>query len=234
MSVPVQPLYLFADSQLLFWSDGIKRFLQSIVQPVSVPTSTAAYVGASNDDQPEFFEIFEAAMNDVGIRRCQMIASSFEPSHRDALESADIIVLSGGDVEAGWKTIQETGMKDVLINRYHAGAIIVGISAGAIQLGRYHVVEKQDCSLELIDTIGLVPFIVSTHEEKRGWEPLVSVIELLEGTASGIALSTGGGAAYHTDGSFEAIRYPAEIFNMQEKQVRRAVLFPQNGLTITQ
>ena len=35
----------------------------------------------------------------------------------------------------GWTAFEETGLKDKLMERYYAGALLIGISAGAIQLG---------------------------------------------------------------------------------------------------
>ena len=48
------PVYLFSDSQLLFWkSDGI-CFLNSVTEGLQKNSLKAAYIGASNGDLPEF------------------------------------------------------------------------------------------------------------------------------------------------------------------------------------
>ena len=41
-----RPLYLFADSQLLFWKQGERRLLESIVQNPGGGSPRAAYLGA--------------------------------------------------------------------------------------------------------------------------------------------------------------------------------------------
>ncbi len=52
------------------------------------------------------------------------------------LERADLILLAGGDPAAGWRALEASGAAAVIAERYRAGAILVGISAGAVQLGQ--------------------------------------------------------------------------------------------------
>jgi cyanophycinase len=54
---------------------------------------SAAYIGASNGDRREFYEIFEAAANAVGITQRRMISSSFGPDDRAFLDCAQLILL---------------------------------------------------------------------------------------------------------------------------------------------
>jgi hypothetical protein len=126
-----QPLYLLADSQLLFWKPRDRLLLEAALDglPPDGPLR-AAYIGASNGDRPEFYDIFEAAMGAIGITNCRMVDSSFGPDDRAFLESSQLIVLAGGDVRLGWTTFQRTGMKEVIENRYAHGAVLVGIPSG--------------------------------------------------------------------------------------------------------
>ncbi|HEX8353175.1 MAG TPA: hypothetical protein VF611_09765, partial [Pyrinomonadaceae bacterium] len=99
MNVPVvkpQPIYLFADSQLLFWRDGGNLFLDSVRRLVTRDPPRAAYLGASNGDAPEYYSIFEAAMAGVGVHNCRMILSSFPVEDQSFLKEADVILLAGG------------------------------------------------------------------------------------------------------------------------------------------
>ena len=79
MNTALQPIHLFADSQLLFWKNNDGLYLKALWDLVDRPAPKAAYVGASNDDDPRFYSIFEAAMEGIGIADCRMIASSFSP-----------------------------------------------------------------------------------------------------------------------------------------------------------
>ena len=63
----VKPLFLLADSQLLFWRRGGAPFLNSVRDVIDVSSPKAAYIGASNADDPEYYSIFVAAMEMIGI-----------------------------------------------------------------------------------------------------------------------------------------------------------------------
>ncbi|BBY01605.1 Type 1 glutamine amidotransferase-like domain-containing protein [Mycobacterium seoulense] len=207
----LQPLYLLADSQLLFWRRQGRLLLEEALEGLAreAPLS-AAYIGASNGDRPEFYEIFEAAVDAVGITDRRMIESSFGAADRAFLEGARLIVLAGGDVRLGWDTFEETGMKDVILGRYAQGAVLVGISAGAVQLGSHAAVATPETPApELVDVFNLVPMVVDAHDERGGWARLARTIESLGGAATGLGIPSGGGAIVHTDGTIESLRRPA-------------------------
>ena len=104
-----------------------------------------------------------------------------------------MIVLAGGDVRLGWNTFEKTGMKDVILGRHAQGAVLVGISAGAVQLGRYGIVETPESpATELLDVFKLVPVVIDTHDERAEWARLSRTIHLLEGAATGLGIPSGG------------------------------------------
>ena len=184
----LQPLYLLADSQLLFWKRQDRLLLEAALDGLARDTPlSAAYIGASNGSGPEFYGIFEAAVGiQIGITDRRMIDSSFGPDDRAFLVRAQLIVLAGGDVRLGWTTFKKTGMKDVILGRYAQGAVLVGISAGAVQLGRYGIVETpKSPATELLEVFKLVPVVIDTHDERGEWARLSRTIHLLEGRLPG-------------------------------------------------
>lgn len=223
----LQPIYLFADSQLLFWKNKGAPFLHSISPRAMYSAPKAAYIGASNGDAPEFYSIFEAAMEGIDIRNCKMIRSSFPAEDKSFLNEADIILLGGGDVEMGWTVLTERGIKEQIMRRYYEGTILIGISAGAVQLGLCGLIEREQSFDGLIETLQLVPFIIGAHEEKQGWERLKRTLQLLNGAAKGIGIPTGGGLVYHPEQSIEAIRHPLYVFSAEGGEIRHDLLLPQ-------
>src|SRR5215207_9243751 len=199
-----QPIYLFADSQLLFWREGGELFLNSIRRLVTRDSPRAAYVGASNGDAHEFYSIFEAALGGAGVHDRRMILRSFRAGDQAFLKEADLILLAGGDVERGWEVFVETGMREFIVRRYYEGAVLTGISAGAAQLGLYGFAERGASNPELVGTFRLVPFVVDTHDEGQEWGRLRRAIRLLGGAARGVGVPAGGGLIYHPDGRVEA------------------------------
>jgi cyanophycinase len=224
--VSLQPLYLLADSQLLFWKRQDRLLLEAALDGLAQDTLlNAAYIGASNGDRPEFYDIFEAAMDAIEITDRRMINSSFGSDDRAFLERAQLIVLAGGDVRLGWNTFEKTGMKDVILGRYAQGAVLVGISAGAVQLGRYGVVETpQSPAIELLDVFKLVPMVIDTHDERAEWARLSRTIHLLEGAATGLGIPSGGGVVVHADSTIEPLRRPAHEFRFEDGRVTHSLL----------
>jgi hypothetical protein len=220
-----QPIYLFADSQLLFWGEGGERLLDSVRRLVTRDSPRAAYVGASNGDAPEFYSIFEAAMGGAGVHDRRMILRSFTAEDQSFLKEADIILLAGGDVERGWNVFVETGMREFIVRRYYEGAVLMGVSAGAIQLGLGWVIERGSHA-ELLSTFELAPFVMDAHDEGQKWGRLRRAIRLLDGAAQGVGIPMGGGLIYHPDGSVEAIRRPLHEFSVVAGEVEEALLLP--------
>ncbi len=118
MRWPLSPIYLLADSEMLFWKgdDGFS-IPTAIGEQIDTAPPSAAYIGASNDDAPEFYSIFEAAMDAAGIEQRRMITSRYTAMDDICLSSADLILLAGGDVARGWSVLDSTGMRDVIIRR---------------------------------------------------------------------------------------------------------------------
>jgi len=224
-----QPIYLFADSQLLFWRDGGRLFLDSVRRLVTRDSPGAAYLGASNGDAPEYYSIFEAAMAGAGVRNCRMILRSFPPEDQSFLNEADIILLAGGDVETGWDVFVETGMREFVVRRYYEGAVLMGISAGAVQLGLYGLSERGSSTAGLVGTFGLVPFIIDVHDERRDWGRLRRAVRLLDGAAKGIGIPAGGGLIYYPEGRVEAVRRHLHELSAEGGEAGDGLLLPKQG-----
>ena len=110
--VSLQPIYLLADSQLLFWRQNGKLFIENIRSAISRDSPKAAYVGASNGDNPDYYSLFVAAMDGIGIRHCRMIPTAPATEDLTFINEADIILLAGGDVERGWNAFERNGLKE--------------------------------------------------------------------------------------------------------------------------
>jgi len=225
----LQSLYLLADSQLLFWKRQDRLLLEAALEGLARDTPlSAAYIGASNGDRPEFYGILEVAVDAIGLTDRRMIDSSFGPDDRAFLERAQLIVLAGGDVRLGWNTFEKTGMKDVILGRYAQGAVLVGISAGAVQLGRCGIAETPESpATELFDVFKLVPVVIDTHDERAEWARLSRTIQLLKGAATGLGIPSGGGVIVHPDTTIEPLRGPAHEFRFEDTGVTHTLLFAE-------
>jgi hypothetical protein len=227
----LKPIFLIADSQLLFWRDEEgHRFLDRArtLMEADEPGRPlkGAYLGASNGDVPEFYELFLAAMKEIDLLDCRHIPARPAAEDLAFLQEADLILLAGGDVRQGWTAFEQSGVKDKLVERYYAGALLVGISAGAIQLGL-----KGWDEVGPFDTLRLVPFVVDAHGEP-GWPDLHRVLPKAGEHARGFGIPAGGGALYHPDYSVEPVRHPLTELEITEGGLRQALLLPGQSAEI--
>jgi cyanophycinase-like exopeptidase len=220
-----RPIVLLADSQLLFWRDAEGYFVQRIARLCGSAAPRVAYVGASNGDDVVFFDLFRAAMSPIETTDCALVNSCFSSNERKAIANADIILLAGGDVERGWRIFEAVGLRDAIVDRYLAGALLVGVSAGAVQLGAgCYVTEGSNGFLE---TFKLVPFVIGAHEEREEWRSLVRAVHRPNSIYRGLGLPSGGGAIYHVDGSLEPLRRAVVEISVTADVVRTAELVPE-------
>lgn len=223
MSAP--PIYLAADSRLLFWQAGEARpFLDAVLRESGTARPRAAYVGASNGDHPGYYEIFAAALDQRDVADRCLIASRFRAADRDFLATARVILLAGGDVERGWRVLEESGMGAAIRAAHRRGAVLAGISAGAVQLGLGMAADGPRGPL--LRTFGLVPHFIGAHEEASGWAHLRRTVEL-GAPATGIGIPFGGGLVCEPGGAVRALRVAAAELRWERGGIAVSELPPQ-------
>ncbi len=217
-----KPILLLADSQNLFWQVngfGVLNGLWGQEAPLS-----AAYIGAANNDRPEFYQIFQAAMQSAGVRQTMHIRKEFTPAQRQALQSAQVILLAGGDVLEGWKIIKQSGMATVLVDRYYQGAWLIGVSAGAVHLGLLAADEEGNPQ----EMLKLVPFVIAVHDEEQQWHSVKRLLQKTENRfVHGLGIPMGSGIIYRSDHTIEAVRKPAWLFEQGEAGIKQQLLLPK-------
>ena len=200
----LKSIFLLADSELLFHRENGQLLLDRVVEEWKRDELKAAYVGASNGDHPDFYGLFVSAMEGAGVTNCRMISSSLSGADLAFLNDAQIILLAGGDAEAGWRVFVANGLNDHIVRRYAEGASLIGTSAGAVQLGLC----CRGADGSLIETFALAPFVIGAHEESDNWRTTIELLQLSGSRKPAIGLPKGGGAAYHPDHTLESLRYP--------------------------
>lgn len=223
----IKPLYLLADSQLFFWKSDSDSLAERIRADVDSANPKAAYIGASNGDQPEFYSLFQAAMESMGISNCRLVPS--QPSREDTafLEDADLIVLAGGDVERGWQVFEQNGLKELLPRLRYDGAVLMGVSAGAVQLGLGHLTNA--AQPKPLDMFRFAPFYVGAHDEENDWWDLRALVNLSQADTRAIGIPAGGGAVYLSDGTLEPIRKHLAELTKESARITENVLTPPVG-----
>jgi hypothetical protein len=148
------------------------------------------------------------------------------PSRDDILfiEDADLIVLSGGDVERGWRTFEQNGLKELIPRRRFDGAILMGVSAGGIQLGLGCL--SNSAQPKQIDMFRFAPFYVGAHDEGNDWWDLRALVNLSQANTRAIGIPAGGGAVYQADGTLEPIRKHLTELTKASARINENVLGP--------
>lgn len=166
-------------------------------------------------------------MQQLGIRNCRMIKSNPNKDDNIFLKNADVILLAGGDVGKGWDVIKCKGWDEIITEKYSQGAILIGVSAGAVQLGVKGCradFEDEEKETEF-DTLQLVPFIIDVHADDD-WLNLSKRVELEGGQLKGYGIHYGAGIVYYPDMSIEAVRYSCTEVITKDEVVMKSVILP--------
>lgn len=155
-------LLLLADSQLLFRPERLPQ----VAQHFAGRTVQAAYVGAANGDQREFLELACAALETQFARPvpCAFVraAEQIPP------QPVNLLLLGGGSVSLGWEFLRQPALRawvsGVLEN---PDALVIGVSAGAIHLGRGCDPESPHPVAQAY--LDAFPHFIAVHEEQQGW-----------------------------------------------------------------
>ncbi len=178
-----------------------------------------AYVGAASGDNRSFFAMIAAYLKLCGAGNVALAAMAGRRADlgktRALLEESDMILVSGGDVEAGMEIVEERGMLQPLRDLYRAGKPYLGISAGSIMIARQWIRwedEDDDSSARLFPCLGIADVLCDTHGEGDEWEELRALIALCPDGTAGYGIPTGAGLVVAPDGSLEALGRAADVF----------------------
>ena len=161
-----------------------RRHLHQAVAAAGVPKPLVAYVGVASDDNFGFQKMLSAAFAGSGARveMARLAKKTAKVSAaRQLLADADLVFLSGGDVEHGMNLLDERGVADDLRRLAAAGKPFFGISAGSIMLGRHWVrfPDDDDAKAEPFACLGIAPLSMDAHSEADGWSELRVLVRLL-------------------------------------------------------
>lgn len=155
-------LLLLADSQLLFRPQQLPQ----VAQQFAGRSVQAAYVGAANGNQREFFELACAALETQFGRpvSCAFIRTAGDiPA-----QPVNLLILAGGSVSLGWEFLQLPVIRqwlDAVLTDPHA--LVIGVSAGAIHLARGCDPEQPGPVAQ--SYLDAFPHFIAVHEEQQGW-----------------------------------------------------------------
>jgi hypothetical protein len=160
-----------------------------------------------------------------------MVPAQLADEDKAFLQEAELVVLAGGDVEAGWRVFEKNGLKDVIPRKRYEGCTLVGVSAGAIQLGLGWLTRAEQP--KTLNLFGFAPFFVGAHAENDEWFDLRVLVNLAQPGVRGVGIPAGGGAIYGSDGTLEPIHRPLIELVKTDDRVTEGLLLPLNAVAGT-
>jgi cyanophycinase-like exopeptidase len=211
MNKNIKPVYLLAGGR-----PTARRRQEALLEMVycdfGIASPQIAYSGTASGDDRNFFGFISAELKGAGAGKVTHAVIAPDGADlnkaRAILEAADIVFISGGDVEAGMDVLREKDMLGFLAGLYRQGKPIFGISAGAIMLAGKWVRwpdPDDENSAELFPCLGFAPIICDTHDEQGGWGELQAALRLEKEGVRGYGLASGSGVRVTPDGKVAAI-----------------------------
>jgi hypothetical protein len=137
-----------------------------------------AWVGAANEDSLPWFERAATVLRQRYGADVRMVRTAFADDSQRLVDEAPVIYLPGGDVSLLAARARELGLDETIRRRHAEGALVVGVSAGAIGLTRWWVEFPEDGRPPYrIPCIGALPIAVDCHDEESDWEELRALLD---------------------------------------------------------
>lgn len=174
---------LLADSRPLFHSDLLLSILRR--QITRQRLTRGVYIGAANHDEPEFYRLACGAFIRYGLSDHQHLHSGEESALNTVTDPA-LIILAGGSMEPGWDYLSQTAVRHWLDRQRQAGAVFIGISAGAL-----HLSSGLNGDGEWQTYLGWTPLAVAVHEEAEQWPSITTLQHAGAGRIAAIPFGEG-------------------------------------------
>jgi putative intracellular protease/amidase len=188
---------------------ALRSHFKAALDALDADKPLVAYVGVASNDNVGFQKMLTGALAATGAR--------FRPVHiasprasisgaRELLDEADMVFVSGGDVDHGMNLLKDRGLLSHFRALCRRGKPMFGISAGSIMLARewLRFPDDDDAKAEIFECIGAAPFCVDAHSEEDDWSELRTLVGLMSKRGDpdpvGYGLTAKGGMAVFVDG----------------------------------
>ena len=172
------------------------RLVSHVFKGIQKPL--VAYIGTANGDNPVFFQVMKSILKKAGAEKVVFVHLAKKNPDLDTakreLTNADVIFLSGGEVEDGINWLTKHNLAGFLKELYNSGKRFIGISAGVIMMGSHWVhwdVEGDDSTSKLFDCLAFTPVLFDVHGEDEDWVELKAAVKLLGPGSRGYGLPGG-------------------------------------------
>ena len=197
MSQP-KPVYLFAGGDFRN-SNSMVPSLARVLKESGADQPRVAYLGVASGDNVLFFRAVESLLKAAGAAEVSLLRLAKNKADvsaaRQALETADAVFITGGEVEDGMRWLSMHGLVGFLQDLRSRGKLFLGVSAGSIMMGTHWVRWEDpdnDATAELFDCLGFAPTVFDTHAEDEDWKELKMALQLQGPGSRGYGIPKGG------------------------------------------
>jgi cyanophycinase-like exopeptidase len=227
MTDKMRPVYLLAGGRLRS-NHVLHELIRTVFRESGKAVPSVAYIGAANEDNEQFFEhmsgVFQTAAP-CRVDHALVCARGADLSKaKRVIESADVVFISGGDVDLGMRLLVEKQMVGFLSGLYREGHLFFGLSAGSIMLGREWIDwgDSEDIArAKLFPCLGFAPVICDTHDETDGWPELLAVLQLEKNGTTGYGIATNTALRVTAEGGVEALGGAVHQYVRDMEEVKR-------------
>ncbi len=223
-----RPIFLLAGDPGARRLKGPDPILQAVIGSAGPGRPRVAYVGAASGDNGAFLLFVGGMLKRSGAGRVTLAPlcgrrGSLERA-LPVLEEADLVFVSGGDVEAGMRVLEETGAGRHLRRLHRAGKPFFGISAGSIMLARQWVRwsdPEDDGTAERFPCLGIAPVLCDTHGEGDDWAELKALLSRCPVGTRGFGIVSGSALVVRDRTSVAALGGEVHVFRRRKGGVAR-------------
>lgn len=161
------PLSLLGGMEHTPGCEPIDRRLLDAVE-ARTPVVTLVPAASSGRKRPNTIRLGRRYWTRLGAEVRIAVPSDDADHAADALASADVVVLPGGDPRRLDRTLRQTRLLDALLAVWRHGAALTGSSAGAIALAEWRPRLRPPAPLDLVHGFGVLRgCAVAPHYESR-------------------------------------------------------------------
>ncbi len=223
MSKP-EPVYLLAGR----WGKNPDPIIAQVIQGSGIEKPSIAYIGASSGDNLDFFKRMASYFQSAGSGEIALAPTVDYKANIDKtkkiLKSADIIFVSGGDVELGMNILRHRELIDFIKELYLDGKPFFAVSAGSIMLAQEWVRWRNpddDTTAEIFPCINVASVICDTHGEADNWEELIALLQIEKPGKIGYGIVSGNAIKVYPDGKVEALSGPVNRYIKRNSSVEK-------------
>lgn len=151
-----------------FYRDAENLALEKYVtQQTGVESPRVAFVPTASGEADHYVSSFYAAFLKLGCRPSVLTFFKRTPELRSFLLNQDVIYVGGGNTKTLFAVWRDWGVTEILREAWEAGAVLTGVSAGAICWFEQGLTDSFSNELRPLDCLGFLPGSCCPHYDRE-------------------------------------------------------------------